>query len=244
MITHYKWLLLEDYTIKASRYIDDTRNQLKFGRVRRAETECCRSTIEEGSDDDRMQSACQTLWMNEYGQGKPHGGNHTEMCFSRVDELPASVETMECKPDKSCNENPLSSPVSASGKVPTNWPSKGGSSGSQATLEDPLVAEGSKSASNDLCARAEANAEDMYQLKFGLDESFPATESACWRNVASDVSTTSFDCKANKHRPEESTGMGGLTANERTTLEADVACGVSPSGSEARQQSRPTITDN
>ena len=49
-------------------------------------------------------------------------------------------------------------------------------------------------ASNDLCARDEINTEDIYQLGLGLEESSPVMESACLRNVASDLSTTSFDC--------------------------------------------------
>ena len=131
------------------------------------------------------------------------------MCFSRVGELPDSVETAECKPDKSCNENPSSAPTSTNGKPPRNWSSESASSGSQTTLDGPLVREGSKSASNDPCARVEANAEDMYQLEFGLDGPSPATESASWRKIASDLSTTSFDCKVDEHHPKSQLGWSG-----------------------------------
>ena len=152
------------------------------------------------------------------------------MYFNRVDELPDSVETAECKPDKSCNENPSSTPMRVNGKVPINWSSEGISSGFQIIFEGPLVREGSRSASNDLCARAEANAEDMYQLELWPDGPSPATESAFWRKIARDLSTTSFDYKVGKRHPRKSTWIEAPTKDESTTLEVDVACGVSPSG--------------
>ena len=131
------------------------------------------------------------------------------MCSSRMDELPDSAETVECKLDNSCNENPSSTPTSANGKVPTNCSSEGTASGFQTTFEGPLAREGPKYASNDLCARAEANAEDMYQLEFGFEESSPATESACWRKMASNLSTTSFNCTVSKNRVERVYWDGG-----------------------------------
>jgi hypothetical protein len=143
-------------------------------------------------------------------QGKLCEGDHTDICFSRVDELPDSAETAECKPDNSCNENPLSTPAPANKKVPTNCSSEGAAPGFQTTSEGPPVREELKSLSNDLCARAEANAEDMYQLELGLEESFPVAESARWRKMASDLSTTSFDCTADEHGPEK-VDWGGNT---------------------------------
>lgn len=131
--------------------------------------------------------------------------NHTEICFSLVDELPDSVEMAECKLESSCNENPSLAPTSANRKVPTNWSSEGIVSGFQTITEDPLAGGGWKSASNDSYARAEANAEDMYQLELRLKELFPVTESACWRKVANDLSTTSFDYAGNKSRPKNLT---------------------------------------
>ena len=101
--------------------------------------------------------------------------------------------------------------------------------------------EGSKSASNELCARAEANAEDMYQLELGPDGPPPATERAFWRKVARDLSTTNFDYNAGKHHPKKPTWMEGLTIDESITLEVDVACGVSPSGSVVCQPHHLTL---
>jgi hypothetical protein len=132
-------------------------------------------------------------------------GKHTEICFSRVDE---SVEVVGCKPDNSCNENPSSASASTNGKVPTKFSSEGTASGFQITFEGPLAREGSKSASNDLCARAEANAEDIYQLELELEESSLETESACCRKVARDLRTTSFDCTVGDYRPKN-IGFGG-----------------------------------
>ena len=132
-------------------------------------------------------------------------GKHTEICFSRVDE---SVEVVDCKPDNSCNANPSSTPASTNGKVPTNCSSESTASGFQTTFEGPLVREGSRSASNDLCARAEANIEDMYQLELEPEESSLATESACCRKVARDLRTTSLDCTVDEHRPKN-VGWGG-----------------------------------
>jgi len=131
------------------------------------------------------------------------GGKHTEICFSRVDE---SVAVADCKLDNSCNENPSSTPASVKGKVPTNPSSEATASGFQTTFEGPLAREGSRSASNDLCARAEANAEDMYQLELELEESSPATVSACCKKVARDLRTTSFDCTVDEHHPKTSGG--------------------------------------
>lgn len=168
--------------------------------------------------------------MDEKSQDKLHERVHTEVCLSRADELPDSVEAAECKPN-SCNEKPLANPASANGKVPTNCSSEGTASGSQTTFEGPLTREGSKSASNDLCARGEANAEDMYQLKLELEESSLEKESACWRKMARDLSTKSLDFTGNKYRPKKKpTGTERLTADESTTLAVDVACGVSSSG--------------
>jgi len=123
-------------------------------------------------------------------------GKHTEICFSRVDE---SVAVADCNPDNSCNENQSSTPASTNGKAPTNRSSEATASGFQTTFEGPLAREGSRSASNDLCARAEANAEDIYQLELGLEESSPATVSACCKKVARDLRTTSFDCTVDEH---------------------------------------------
>lgn len=122
-------------------------------------------------------------------------GKHTEVCFSRVDEFPDSVETALD------NENPLSTPVLINGKVPTNCSSEGVASGFQTTFEEPLARDGSKRASKVLCARAEENAEDMYQLDFELKQS-PATESACCRKTARDFNTTSLDYTVDEHRPK------------------------------------------
>lgn len=135
------------------------------------------------------------------------GVKHTEICFSRVDE---SVAVVDCKLDNSCNENPPSTPASASGKVPKNRSSEATASGFQTTFEGPLAREISRSASNDLCARAEANAEDMYQLKLELEESSLATVSACCKKAARDLRTTSFDCTADEHYPKTSGGWKGL----------------------------------
>jgi hypothetical protein len=131
------------------------------------------------------------------------------MCFSRMDGLPDSAETVECRPDNSRNEKPSSAPAPANGKVPTNCSSEGAGSDFQTTFEGLFVREGSKYASNDLCARAEVNAEDMYQLEFGFEASSPATESARWRKTASDLSTTSFDCTVGKNRLERVCWDGG-----------------------------------
>lgn len=160
----------------------------------------------------------------------------TEICFSRVDVLPDSVETVDCKQDNSCNENPSPIPASTNGKAPTNCSSEGIASDFQTTFEGPLIRDGSKSASNDLCARAEANAEDMYQVDSGLEDSFPTMESARCRKTASDLSTTSFDWTMDEHRPKKYR-LEKLTADESTTLAVDVACGVSLSGMAARQKS-------
>jgi hypothetical protein len=143
--------------------------------------------------------------MDEWSQNDSGEGSHTEMCLSRRDELPDSVQTAEPKPDNSCNEKPSPTPTSANGKVPTNSSSEGRASGFQTTFEGPLAREGSKSASNDLCARAEVNEEAIYQLDHGLDDSFLEGESACRRKVASDLSTTSFDCgKVNEIKAKKS----------------------------------------
>ena len=82
-------------------------------------------------------------------QGKVREGNRTEMCFSRVDEDPDSVETGDCKLNNSCNEDPSSTPGSTNGKVPTDCSSEGTASGFQ-TVVGLLVRDGSKRASNDL----------------------------------------------------------------------------------------------
>jgi len=76
----------------------------------------------------------------------------------------------------------------------------------------------------------------MYQLELELGESSPEKERACWRKMARDLSTTSLDCTTDEYRPKKkTTGMERLTADESTTLEVDVACGVSPSGNGVRQ---------
>ena len=113
--------------------------------------------------------------------------------MSRFDELPDPVETPESKLQNSCINSPSSTPESANGKVPRNCSSDGSASSFQTTLEGPFVRDGSKNASNDLCARAEEKAVLMYQLGLELKNSSPAMESACWRKVASDLSTRSFD---------------------------------------------------
>lgn len=160
------------------------------------------------------------------------------MCFNRVGELPDSVEITAGKPDKSCNKSPPTAPASANGKAPTNCSSEGAASGFQTTFEGPLAREGSKRESNDLCARAEVNAEDKYQLELELEESSPVMESAFCRKVARDLRTMSFDCMLDEHRLKKPGGMERLTADESMTLAVDVACGVSPSGRVSGQSSR------
>ena len=101
------------------------------------------------------------------------------MCLSWFDWLPDSAEAPENMADNSWSDNPSSNPASTNRKVPTNFSSEGNAFGFQTTLEGPLERDGSKSASNDLCARAEAKAELMYQLGFELEDSSPAIERAC-----------------------------------------------------------------
>ena len=119
--------------------------------------------------------------VSESGESKENRTekNRTEICLSRLDELPASVEEPESKPDSSCSDRPSSTPTSANGKAPTNFSSEGIASGFQTTFEGPSARDGSKSASNELCARVEAKAEVMYQLGLELDDSPPTMESAC-----------------------------------------------------------------
>jgi hypothetical protein len=102
----------------------------------------------------------------------------TEICLSRTDELSDSVEASESRPDSSCNDNRLSTPAPVNGKVPTKCSWECAAFDFQTTFEGPLVRDGSKRVSNDLCARVEAKADLMYQLEFEPGDSPPAMESA------------------------------------------------------------------
>ena len=113
-------------------------------------------------------------WMFESNGNRTREKMRTETHLSRFDELPDSVEGPESKLDKPCSDNPSSTPTSANGKVPTNCSSEGAASDVQTARERPFTREGSKSAVNDLCARAEVKAELMYQLGLELEDSAPA----------------------------------------------------------------------